>query len=277
MTDSSPTAWRAFPTSEEVVAPTRANPKGRLLEFCARARCEPPEIAIERGTTLSGARMTLTVEGQAFESGMHWAADRMTAEQMAARALLDALARTEDEAEPREWVPDDDEPRLRRENPKGALLERCARLRLTPRFEVRPVVTTEGPGFEASAFIERADGEEVWGDLRRARQAKTAEQAAAASLLLRLDEEAALSSAPASVTVREPRAVLNELRQNGVLRDYGFVVEGFDGPSHAPVFHMSGFVELATGERLEVHSVDAGSKKDGERRVAERLLARLSP
>jgi hypothetical protein len=177
MTDS-PTAWRAFPTPEEGAALTRANPKGRLLEFCARARCEPPEIEIERGTTLSGARMTLTVEGQVFESGMHWAADRMTAEQLAARALLEALARTEDEAEPGEWVPDDDEPRLRRENPKGALLERCARLRLTPRFEVRPVVTTKGPGFEASAFVERADGEEVWGDLRRARQAKTAEQAA---------------------------------------------------------------------------------------------------
>ena len=191
--------WRAFPTAEEGVALTRANPKGRLLEFCARARCEPPEIEIERGTTLSGARMTLMVEGQAFESGMHWSADRMLAEQMAARALLDALARTEDEAEPGEWVPDTEEERLRRENPKGVLLERCARLRLTPRFEVRPVVTVEGPGFEASAFIERPGGEEMWGDLRRARQAKTAEQAAAATLLVRLEEETALSPTPGAV------------------------------------------------------------------------------
>jgi hypothetical protein len=38
---------------------------------------------------------------------------------------------------------------------------------------------------------------------------------------------------------------------------------------------MSGFVERATGERLEVRGVDAGSKKEGERHVAARLLERL--
>jgi dsRNA-specific ribonuclease len=284
-TDGTPTrtmperssSWRTFPTPDEVTALTRANPKGCLLEFCARARSEPPEIAVERTATLSGAAMTLTVGGRTFESGMHWAAERMTAEQLAARALLEALAQTEDDAEPGEWVTEEDEGRLRRENPKGALLERCIRLRLTPRFEVRPVVTPEGAGFEASAFVERADGEDVWSALRRACQAKTAEQAAAESLLHRLTEEAPGSPAlvPSEVTSREPRSVLNELRQRGELMDYGFTLERVEGPPHAPVFHMKGFVERMGGARVEIAGVEAASKKEGERLVAQQLLQRL--
>jgi dsRNA-specific ribonuclease len=270
-----PKAWRSFPTADEVAALTRDNPKGRLLEFCARARSAPPTIEVERGTTLLGARMTLTLEGRSFDSGMHWAADRRTAEQMAAKVLLDALAGTEDNAEPDEWVTAEDEERLRQDNPKGALLALCARLRLTPpRFEVRPVVTPEGPGFEASACVERDDGEEVWSDLRRAQRAKTAEQAAAASLLLRLGEDA--PTLPAFHGAREPRAVLNELRQSGVLRDYGFVLERLVGPPHAPVFHMNGFaVRASSGERLEVAGVEGASKREAERLVAKRLLERL--
>ena len=274
MTERS-TAWRTFPTAAEVAELARTNPKGRLLEFCARARCEAPEIAVERTATLSGASMTLVLVGQAFDSGMHWAADRITAEQLAARSLLEALAQTEDDAEPGEWVSEEEEARLRRENPKGALLEHCTRLRLTPRFEVRPVVTAEGPGFEASALVERADGDEVWSDLRRARQAKTAEQAAAESLLGRLAGEAPSPALPVVAVSQEPRSVLNELRQRGALRDYGFAVERVDGPPHAPVFHMRGYVEREGADRFEVAGVEAASKKEGERLVAQRLLERL--
>ena len=68
MTERS-TAWRTFPTATEVAELTRANPKGRLLEFCARARCEAPEIAVERTAELSGASMTLVLGGQAFDCG----------------------------------------------------------------------------------------------------------------------------------------------------------------------------------------------------------------
>jgi hypothetical protein len=269
------TTWRAFLTPDEMAALTRANPKGKLLEFCARARCGPPVVEVERGVAVFAARMTLSLDGRGFDSGRHWAGVWMMAEQLAARALLEAIAHTEEDAESEEWVAEEEETRLRQENPKGTLLERCARLRLTPRLEVRPIVTREGAGFEASAFVEAA-GDEVWSDLRRARQAKTAEQAAAASLLLRLDQPIAPSPTRSlSAEPPEPRGVLNELWQRGQVRDYGFALERIAGPPHAPIFYMAGFAERRTGERVEVTGVEAMSKKEGERRVAERLLAQL--
>jgi dsRNA-specific ribonuclease len=276
MTTPRSPAWRASPTSAEVVALTRENPKGKLLEFCARAKCGPPAIEAVHGNTLSGARMTLTVEGQAFDSDMHWAPERIVAEQLAARALLQALAQTED-ADPVAWVDEESAAGLRQTNPKGALLEICVRLGMTPRFEVRPVVTAQGAGFEAGVFVERAEGEELWGDLRRAREAKIAEQATAASLLellWKVDEDRPREPAH-SVTGLEPRSALNEMQQRGTLRAYGFALERVEGPPHAPVFFMNGFVELRIGDRIEVTSIEAPSKKEAERRAAAQLLERL--
>ena len=50
-----------LPDGADVTELTRAKPKGRLLEFCARARCAPPEIPVERTATLSGASMILVL------------------------------------------------------------------------------------------------------------------------------------------------------------------------------------------------------------------------
>jgi dsRNA-specific ribonuclease len=249
------------------------NPKGKLLEFCARAKVLPPTVAVERSGDRWGIAMTLVVHGRTLESSMRWANGRIGAEQLASAELLEQLAATS-EGEPGEFVSEEEETQLRLENPKGKLLERCTALRLSPVFDVRPVLASDGNGFEASASVTLANGDELWSDIRRARSAKTAEQAAAASLLPQVLAASASPSTPPASGM-DARSALNELRMRGALRDYGFVLESIDGPPHAPVFHMKAFALRTGAERVEVPSVAAASKKEAERLAAERLFAEL--
>jgi dsRNA-specific ribonuclease len=251
------------------------NPKGKLLEFCARAKVLPPTLAVEQRADRWGVALTLVVHGRTLETRMHWALARSRAEQLAAKALLEELAMASEE-EPYELVSEEEEAALRLENPKGKLLERCVVLRLAPVFDVQPVLTSEGNAFEASANITLSNGEELWSDLRRARSAKAAEQAAAASLLPQvLAATASATSPPSPATSMDARSALNELRMRGGLRDYGFVLERMDGPPHAPVFFVKAFALRASGARVEGPSVSAASKKEAERLAAERLFAEL--
>jgi len=206
---------------------------------------------------------------------MHWALARSRAEQIAAKALLDELAAASEE-EPSELVTEEQEAALRLENPKGKLLEHCVVLRLAPVFDVQPVLTSAGNAFEASVSITLSNGDELWSDLRRARSAKAAEQAAAASLLPQvLAATASAAPAPAAAATTDARSALNEIRMRGGLRDYGFVLERMEGPPHAPVFFVKAFALRPSGARVEGPSVSATSKKEAERLAAERLFAEL--
>jgi len=208
---------------------------------------------------------------------MHWALARSRAEQIAAKALLDELAAASEE-EPSELVTEEQEAALRLENPKGKLLEHCVVLRLAPVFDVQPVLTSAGNAFEASVSITLSNGDELWSDLRRARSAKAAEQAAAASLLpqvLAATVSTSQASPAATMATMDARSALNEIRMRGGLRDYGFVLERMEGPPHAPVFFVKAFALRPSGARVEGPSVSATSKKEAERLAAERLFAEL--
>lgn len=259
--------------SVESPAPVAAdNPKGKLLEFCARARCAPTFDHLVSGS-MHGASVALVVDGEELHSGVHWATERTLAEQRAASALLSQLAALEDEGDAGEWVSEGEAAELRASNPKGRLLEHCVRAAMpAPSFDVRPVVTLDGPGFEATAHLVVGE-DEIWGDVRRASTAKAAEQATAASLLARLPGVAAAE--PVKVTAIEPVSVLNELRQKNAIRDYAFAVQRIEGPPHAPVFRLAGFSVRADGSGVEVRDVEAASKKEGERRAAVQLLDKL--
>ncbi len=276
--------WDQLPSEEEAEELGKANPKGRLNEFCQRVKCARPKLTIERRGTVWGIEMHLRLRTRELTSGMQWAWERKLAEQMAARALLGQLAGDQDEGEPEEWISDEEAKRFAASNPKGTLLERCTLLRLTPTFDVHPLVTERGPGYEGSAHVTLPDGEEVWSDIRRGSSAKTVEHAVAASLIERLPTElpspapptdAAVVSAALGTVTGEPRSMLNELRQKGLLRDYGFSLERTEGPSHAPRFHFSGYAVRPTGERIAIEGITAASKKEGERITAHRLVERL--
>ncbi len=256
------------------MGPALENPKGKLLEFCARAKVLPPTIAVERSGDRWGVTMTLVVHGRTLESVMQWAHARASAERLAAGDLLAKLANTS-EGEPDEVVGEDEEAALRLANPKGKLIERCVALRVAPVFDVHPVLTGDGSGFEASVGVTLPNGDELWSEIRRARTAKAAEQAAAASLLPQVPAAAKAALLAPMPSLTDARSALNELRMRGGLRDYGFLLERVEGPPHAPVFFVKAFALGTNGDRPEVPAVTASSKKEAERLAAERLLAGL--
>ncbi len=278
MDDAPPAPAASLPPDADIDALTRANPKGRLFEFCARTKRGRPKLTLSKDGELHGVAMHLRVDGRVLGSGTQWASTRRVAEQLAARALLDALASGEDEGEPGEELTPEDEARVTRANAKGKLLERCVVLRLTPIVDVRPLVTSGGPRFEGSAHVVLPSGQEVWSALRRGPTAKGTEHAVAESLLAEL--EAVRAEAGEDEELPEvggdPRMVLNELRQKGRLRDFGFAVVRTDGPPHAPVFHVGGHAERTNGERVKAEPIAAPSKKVGERLIALRLVRMLA-
>ncbi len=274
MTDAEGTP--AFVTDAEAAALTRENPKGRLFEFCQRTKCGRPKLTLTKKGEAHGVEMHLRLEGRALASGMQWATTRMLAEQLAARALLAALATREDVGEEDEELTSEEEATLARQNPKGRLLEQCVARRLTPVFEVRPIVTTQGPRFEGSAHVVLEDDQEVWSALRRGPSAKLVEQAVAKSLLAELDGATESADEELPEVGAHPRSVLNELHQKGQLRAFGFEVVRTEGPPHAPMFHTEGYAERSNGERVTAAPVVSPSKKMGERLVALKLLRLLA-
>lgn len=269
-------------TEADVEALTRDNPKGRLFEFCQRTKRGHPKLTLTKDGELHGVAMHLRVDGRVLGSGAQWATTRRVAEQLAARALLDALALSEEESEPDEELTVEDEARVARANAKGKLLERCVVLRLSPVFDVRPLVTSGGARFEASAHVVLADGREVWSPLRRGPTAKGTEHAVADLLLSELEAARAEASAEDDggdvlpEVGGDPRMILNELRQKGRLREFGFTLVRTEGPPHAPMFHITGHIERNDGERLKAAPVAAPSKKMGERLIALRLVRMLA-
>lgn len=156
---------------------------------------------------------------------------------------------------------------LRDENPKGRLVELCAARRWPPpTFEARP---TRG-GFVARAHVEVPGAGARASGLYAAKQVKQAEQAAASELLEALQsgattEERVSEPAPRSAPgTRDPRAVLNEMRQNGLIEGYGYELVERRGPAHAQEFVVRGWVEARSGERFWTESVAGQNKKDAE-------------
>jgi Cft2 family RNA processing exonuclease/dsRNA-specific ribonuclease len=257
------------PEEAPVAEAVRAdNPKGKLLEYLARARRPPPRLQEMQGG--GGLYISNLLLEDGTESGPHTASARKLAEQLAARTLLSMLAQA-DSALAAVAVSNEEVERLRATDPKSRLLEACARAHHpAPVFEERAVI---------DGFACRVGGSETqrspW---FRAQTARGAEQAAAAWLL----EHAPPPAAPKAVAPQDlspavsstdPRMRLNELRQRGQLRDFGYTAVRSEGPPHQPVFVMQGWATLADGQRLQTEELAAGSKKAAERELGALLYA----
>jgi dsRNA-specific ribonuclease len=261
------------------------NPKGRLLELCMRLRVEPPRIdrLVEGGHHV--VRMSLTVEGKTIHSGDQRAVSRKTAEQRAARVLLSRMEETEAEESVR-WVEDETAARLKLDNPKGKLLEWCMARKLgAAEFEQRAVPG----GFRVRAVLGIRNNPFVtaWYE---ASARKVAEQSAASELLERLKESPEPRTSGVGDEKREtdswgpeagegggldPRMELNELRQTGVIQDFGYEETERSGPSHQPVFTMTAWAILEDDEKITGGPVRADSKKAAQLAAAGALVDRM--
>ncbi len=256
----------------------QANPKGRLLEFCARMRLDPPQTETETRGAFFLATMSLRYEGETVASGPQQAASKKVAEQLAAQALLKLVSSRVSVAE---VVPVSDEDVLRFQtvNPKGQLLERCAKRRgPAPQFEQQ----ANPRGYQVRVVLDLGDGARTCSAWYVAATLKAAEQAAAEEVLKALRSIPACGQVEAVSNTPEPPAgeanaamVLNELKQVGVLQSFGYEVVHEGGPSHQPVFSIVAWSTTPDGQTWRADPVHATSKKSGQRAAAESLLGLL--
>jgi len=253
----------------------RANPKGRLLEFCMRMRIDPPQTETESQGPFFRANMSLRCQGETVVSGPQRAASKKAAEQLAAQVLLEAVSRRVSEADVVS-VGEADLLRLQSANPKGQLLEQCAKNRWpAPQFEQH----ANPQGYQVRAVLDRDNEERACSAWYLAATLKAVEQAAAEDLLKILRSGPA--GGPDDIPSGEPERqgcelnaamVLNELKQVGVLQSFGYEVASQDGPSHQPVFSIVAWMTTPDGRTWRSAVVSASSKKSGQRSAAEGLL-----
>ncbi|MEO7328603.1 MAG: hypothetical protein ABI193_08500, partial [Minicystis sp.] len=263
------------------------NPKGRLLELCMRRRLPAPETTHLESREGHTVELRLTAPEGVFATGPFRASSRLVAEQMAARRLLELWQA--DEVTAASPVTEAQEEQLKQQNPKGRLLELATRLKVGPPvFTVHPTVS----GFVGKGSVPLPNEPALVSGAHAARQARTAEQAAAAALLGALhawtqgerpksDEatlekpagDPALAATPPRLRGKDPRVQLNEMRQIGLIQGFGFELVEQRGPPHTPIFVTRGYLETAGGERRYTDPLEAKSKKEGEVAVAAPLLS----
>jgi Cft2 family RNA processing exonuclease/dsRNA-specific ribonuclease len=259
----------------------RENPKGRLLEFCGRTGTEPPVARMEKQGAFYCAAISLHYQGRCIESGPFQAASKKTAEQMAARALLELIAGDEPATDTRR-VTDDDAIRLQQANPKGRLLEWCAKCRVAPPAFERD---SAADGYRIRAVITLAGQTTLAAGWFVSPKLKIAEQAAAESLLGQLPDAPHSGSLPATPAaapsiagvpsppvVQNPLVALNELVQAGLLKSSGNELLGQSGPSHQPRFSVVAWAVFSDGTTIRGEPVEGPSKKSAQTAAAGSLL-----
>lgn len=261
----------------------RDNPKGKLLEWCARRRVEAPLARFWQEGPRWLAELQLTLDGQTTSSGPQAARNQKIAEQLAARALLDALAQAQTAQAMRPVTPADAS-RLRASNPKGKLLELCTKYRLSP-----PVVEHQphAGGHARRAALQFSRGRQCWSAWYLAPTAREAEQGAHEELLNHLwawkngtldDSLLTPGDAPSAEALagQNPKSRLNELQQTRQIEGFGFDLVEQKGPPHAPRFVVRGWV-VRRGQRFDSTPCEAPTKRDAELLAAADLATLLAP
>jgi dsRNA-specific ribonuclease len=218
------------------------------------------------------AEITLSHTDKTIQSGLCKAASRKTAEQLAALAILRQLAPANESSEAIE-VDEKSAERLRADNAKGKLLELCAKNKFpAPEFTQKPTIN----GFAVSASVTINSAEHSSHSFRAA-TVKTAQQAAAEDLLNILGNH--LPESPVQEKIKpltnsvsqDRRPDLNNLRQQGVINDFGYDVVAKEGPDHEPTFTMMGWAKLPNDTMLQTGKIVAEAKKEGALQCANVL------
>ncbi len=250
------------------------NPKGKLLEFCMRLRIEMPETQFSQAGAYHVASIETAYEGKPVCSGPCKAVSRKVAEQLAAKAVLSAIG--EKSMECRE-VDIGTVEELRQANPKGKLLEWCAARRIAfPSFEHRP--SPEGMVARVEAML--SSGEKWHSRWSRAHQVSLAEHAAADECLAMLSsnhglEKREVKNVPPASNQPDPRTLLNQLQQQGRIKDLGYELQEHTGPNHQPVFRYIARAVTSKDQPVQTEIIEGASRKECRKNAAISLLSLL--
>lgn len=263
------------------------NHKGKLLEYCMRLKIEFPLTEWGIDGAFHTARMNLNIDGVTHDSGIHRAAERSVAEQLAARELIAQCKSNDLEHIGDEvcLITENQCAALKIRNPKGLLIEFLTKQRAAlPQFDYR--VIDSNWCCRTSLTFNNKQYVSVW---YQAESKIIAQQGATAQVLEMLQtlQVTSIESASVSTTISEhqnktvetsttsqhdPRITLNELRQRRYILDYGYSMLDTTGPSHAPVFSIQAWAQIDDQTRTLSHPQHGISKKEAELRAARDLV-----
>ncbi len=281
----------AEPTPEEIALEEdlkKENPKGTLLEFCARRNMPAPEklATLHKGRHV--VELKVRLDDEILSSGVKDAHSERMAEQLAARELLSVIAERHAE-EKVVSLSDEEIQRLKLENPKGKLLEFVMKHKLKQAV-VEPVAVPVG--FRCFAAWVSPDEKTFKTKVYQAKKAKEAEQACCEEMLEQItnwmketeseqtsetaEKQESSAGKEQQASVKEARVLLNEMKQKKQVSDFGYELIERTGESHQPVFKMIAWAILNDGAKVQTKPAEAGSKKEGQKTVADDLLNMLS-
>jgi Cft2 family RNA processing exonuclease len=248
------------------------NPKGKLLEWCAKHHLPAPERIASREGAMTVMELRLIHDGSTRTSGPWRALSEKAAEHLAARALLTTLTgRVDGEAT---TIGEDDEARLKLENPKGRVLETCTQNRWpAPKVDLVPVAG----GYKARVSLSLSDGVALESPWFFSPRSRVAEQGAYGWLAAKTEGKipGPAAASPPTDDAPDPRLFLNEQRQLGLLNDFGYDDLGRAGPPHAPEFLVRAWAKGPGGSQVTGDPEKAGNKKEAQRLAAASLVGQL--
>ena len=223
----------------------------------------------------------LNRNGEIISSDPQFAYSETMVKQLAAQSLLNKITKIV-MPENCMTLSTDEEQELKLENPKGQLLEFCSANQLRkPKFKTEAVPN----GFTGSAFLTLYDQSCIESGIYFAPNQKSVDHAACKELLAKIkhylqNPEAAVitctdyPSVPVShkKQVVDRRNDLNQMKQMGVLLDFGYELLERKGTPHEPVFTMQGWFEVPDSPKRVTGQVTAGSKKECQKLCADLIF-----
>jgi uncharacterized protein YkuJ len=149
-----------------------------------------------------GCEVRFAVEGHSFSTRRLWAPDAESAQEAAAKELIRELRKMGFGAEPPRHVSEDERFDAFGEDPKAALLARCARRQLVPIVVVRTAREESRLRFEARVRLELPGNRLFWGDAVVADDAVRAERGACAAFLSKFERRLPMATRPRDSTDR---------------------------------------------------------------------------
>lgn len=242
------------------------NPKASLLELCKMRGWPEPQFLTRKEGALRTVKAKLEAKDKIFDGKAYTHLETLAAEQLSAQDLLDQLCPDIPELE---FICEEKAGDYQ-SNFKGPLFEQCLKLKLP-----EPIceMSVAPKGFAIRYLIQReglAMASKVYSSVRK----KVSEQAACKDLLDQLNQSIdKLPPLPPKESKSEenPLVTLNQLKQKGMVSDFGYCELEQSGAAHAPSFGLKGWV--AFGEKKMVFEKTTGrSKKEAQKKAAAYIL-----
>lgn len=252
----------------------KENPKGRLLEICARLRIEPPLIETKVEGYYYLAKMSLNFFGEKLISQTYRASSAKIAEHKAAQEIIKLIEEKQLKEADTIKVKEEEVDILKNSNPKGKLLEWCMTNKINPPiFEKR--ITSNG--YNVKAIIKINESNSIESKWHCHSVLKIAEHSSCREILAlcnKMDEPTIdkIKASGDSNIIADPRSILNHLKQINKIVDFDLSQIIQEGPPHLPIFKIIGSAVLKDGKRIKTNQIQAHTKKEAQRLAAEELL-----